>query len=120
MGFRAYTKAGIEKEKKNAKKQKMKVITINVPRIYLAFMFEMLKEDEPNYPSRSELVRAAIKDFIVKELLFRESLKGYLKRNNRRLKEEKERKRLITILEAPRYKTVKVPIENYNKGLNEV
>lgn len=44
----------------------MQIVTVNVPRIYLDALDKM-KEDGL-YPSRSEMLRVAIHDFIIQEL----------------------------------------------------
>lgn len=45
----------------------MRIITINVPNSYLNAM-DSLTGENGLYPSRSELIRVAVKDFLIKEL----------------------------------------------------
>ncbi|MBD3350175.1 MAG: ribbon-helix-helix protein, CopG family [Candidatus Lokiarchaeota archaeon] len=45
----------------------MKIITVNLPVPYIKTI-ELLVGDQGLYPSRSELIRVAIRDFLVKEL----------------------------------------------------
>lgn len=45
----------------------MKIITINVPESYVKQMDSMIGEDEI-YPSRSELVRVAVREFLIRLL----------------------------------------------------
>ena len=44
----------------------MKVITINLPDIYLNGIEKLVQEDI--YPNRSEAIRAAVRDFVLKEI----------------------------------------------------
>ena len=45
----------------------MKIVTINVPESYIEAM-EKLTDENGLYPSRSELIRCAVRDFLIKEL----------------------------------------------------
>ena len=45
----------------------MKIITVNLPESYLKAM-ESLLGDNALYPSRSELVRVAVREFLISEL----------------------------------------------------
>lgn len=47
----------------------MKIVTVNVPESYIAAM-KRLVDNETNglYPSRSELIRVAVRKFLIKEL----------------------------------------------------
>jgi Arc/MetJ-type ribon-helix-helix transcriptional regulator len=45
----------------------LKIITVNLPVPYIKTI-ELLVGDKGLYPSRSELIRVAIRDFLVKEL----------------------------------------------------
>ena len=45
----------------------MKIITVNIPVQYIATI-KTLTGDTALYPSRSELIRVAIRDFLIKEL----------------------------------------------------
>jgi len=47
--------------------KKMKIITVNLPVPYIKTI-ENLVGDKGLYPSRSELMRVAIRDFLIKEL----------------------------------------------------
>lgn len=50
----------------------MKIITINLPEKYLAAI--QVLQDMGVYPSRSEALRVALKQFLVKELKFNSEL----------------------------------------------
>lgn len=50
----------------------MKIITINLPEKYLAAI--QVLQDMGVYPSRSEALRVALKQFLVKELRFNSEL----------------------------------------------
>ena len=45
----------------------MKVVTVNVPESYVDAI-EMLVGENNIYPSRSELIRVAIREFLLKEI----------------------------------------------------
>jgi len=45
----------------------MKIVTVNVPESFLTTI-EMLIGDEGLYPSRSELIRCAVREFLLKEI----------------------------------------------------
>jgi len=45
----------------------MKIVTVNIPESYLESIERLIGEDGL-YPSRSELIRCAVRDFLIKEL----------------------------------------------------
>ncbi len=45
----------------------MRIITVNLPESYLKAMDKMIGE-KAIYPSRSELIRVAVREFLIKEL----------------------------------------------------
>lgn len=45
----------------------MKIVTVNVPEAYITAI-ERLVGDDGLYPSRSELIRCAVREFLLKEL----------------------------------------------------
>jgi Arc/MetJ-type ribon-helix-helix transcriptional regulator len=59
-------------------KSAMKIITINVPRIYLSFIEELLASSDGLYPSRSELIRVAIRDFLQNEIHVKRYIEEFL------------------------------------------
>lgn len=61
----------------------MKIITVNLPVPYLQAI-DKLVGNHGFYPSRSELIRVAVKEFLVKELEDAKSLQHYenIKHNN--------------------------------------
>ena len=54
-------------------KSSMKIVTVNVPESYLDSI-EKLVGDEGLYPSRSELIRVAVKAYLMKELEMAENM----------------------------------------------
>jgi len=48
------------------RQQKMKLITINLPEIYLKDLDQLVKEDL--YPNRAEAIRFAVRDMLVNEV----------------------------------------------------
>ena len=52
--------------------KKMKIMTINVPVIFL----EAFEEIKTHYPSRSEMMRVALREFLIKELALNTTLTG--------------------------------------------
>ena len=53
----------------------MKIITVNLPQTYLKVIDDLVGE-KALYPSRSELVRVAVRDFLIKELKAAESMQN--------------------------------------------
>jgi Arc/MetJ-type ribon-helix-helix transcriptional regulator len=51
----------------------MKIVTVNVPESYLDAI-EKLTGNDGLYPSRSELIRCAVRDFLIKELQMAKTL----------------------------------------------
>jgi Arc/MetJ-type ribon-helix-helix transcriptional regulator len=45
----------------------MKIVTVNIPESYLESIERLIGENGL-YPSRSELIRCAVRDFLIKEL----------------------------------------------------
>jgi Arc/MetJ-type ribon-helix-helix transcriptional regulator len=76
----------------------MKIVTVNVPESYLDAIQKLIG-DGGLYPSRSELVRAAIKKFLLKELKM-------IKQFEEMQKEKQQGKK-----ELNKSKFVQVPIE---------
>ncbi|MGM0469473.1 MAG: ribbon-helix-helix domain-containing protein [Promethearchaeati archaeon] len=54
----------------------MKIVTVNVPESYLDAI-DKLTGNKGLYPSRSELIRCAVRDFLLKELSMAKKLKKY-------------------------------------------
>jgi Arc/MetJ-type ribon-helix-helix transcriptional regulator len=81
----------------------MRIITVNLPLSYLGAI-DSLTGEKGLYPSRSELIRVACRDFLIKEL---EAAKAFVKYQNQ-----------ITTINAPKIPEidpslfVQVPIEN--------
>jgi len=57
----------------------MKIVTVNIPEPYINAI-DKLTGHEGLYPSRSELIRVAVRDFLLKELRMASNLSLYQKR----------------------------------------
>lgn len=80
----------------------MKIITINVPVSYLQAIDSLCGEGGL-YPSRSELIRVAVRDFLIKEI---EASKAFTKYQNQIISIENRPKEMQDSL------FVQVPVEN--------
>jgi len=54
----------------------MKIVTVNVPESYIGAINKLIGEDGL-YPSRSELIRCAVRDFLLKELKMANNMAKY-------------------------------------------
>ena len=54
----------------------MKIVTVNVPESYLDSI-EKLVGENGLYPSRSELIRVAVRDFLLRELKMADNMAKY-------------------------------------------
>jgi len=54
----------------------MKIVTVNIPESYLDSIEKLVGEDGL-YPSRSELIRVAVRDFLLRELKMANNLAKY-------------------------------------------
>jgi len=54
----------------------MKIVTVNTPESYLDSIEKLVGEDGL-YPSRSELIRVAVRDFLLRELKMANNLAKY-------------------------------------------
>ena len=79
----------------------MKIVTINCPESYIASMKKLVGE-HGLYPSRSELIRVAVREFLIKELQMADNMAKY-----------KEVKTPEEVLDPKKY--VRVPIERLNE-----
>lgn len=77
----------------------MKIVTVNIPEAYLDSI-EKLVGDEGLYPSRSELIRVAVREFLLRELKMANNMAKY--------KEEK-----VEEIDDENY--VRVPVERLNE-----
>ncbi len=57
----------------------MKIITVNLPESYIKAIDNLIGE-KAIYPSRSELVRVAVREFLIKEL---EAVKSFTQLQNK-------------------------------------
>ena len=84
----------------------MRIITVNLPTSYLGAMDALTGEDSI-YPSRSELIRVAVRDFLIEELKTVNNKDFFNQENESKSPMEGE---TITVGEGPnqkRYKLVK-------------
>ncbi len=54
----------------------MKIVTVNVPESYIEAIKKLVGEDGL-YPSRSELIRCAVRDFLLKEFKLAQKMSKY-------------------------------------------
>jgi Arc/MetJ-type ribon-helix-helix transcriptional regulator len=54
----------------------MKIVTVNVPESYI-HAIEKLVGENGLYPSRSELIRVAVREFLLKEIKMEEAMKKF-------------------------------------------
>ena len=54
----------------------MKIVTVNVPESYIEAIEKLIGEDGL-YPSRSELIRCAVREFLLKELRMAKNMAKY-------------------------------------------
>lgn len=57
---------------------KIKIVTVNIPEPYINAIDKLTGHDGL-YPSRSELIRVAVKDFLIKELKMAVKMSEYYK-----------------------------------------
>ena len=68
----------------------MKIVTVNVPQSYVDAIKKLVGQ-EGIYPSRSELIRVAVREFLLKELKMEEELEKYgetMKKENEEFDDE--------------------------------
>lgn len=58
--------------------KRLKIVTVNVPESYIAAISKLVGENGL-YPSRSELIRCAVRDFLLKELQMANNMAKYNK-----------------------------------------
>lgn len=78
----------------------MKIVTVNVPESYIDVIGRLVGENGL-YPSRSELIRCAVREFLIKELKMAKSIQKY---NNESEMHDFDDK-----------KYVRVPVEDINE-----
>lgn len=80
----------------------MKIVTINVPESYIDIM-EYLTGENGLYPSRSELIRCAVREFLIKELKMTKKFEKHTKKT-----EEFDNKNYV-----------RIPVEKDGERVNE-
>ena len=85
----------------------MKVVTINIPKMWLELIAILTDSEEGMYPSRSELIRVALRDFLKKELRFFGKVRGKTDKSN-----------ILKLDNGKQYDLNKIiSMEEYNGGL---
>lgn len=82
----------------------MKIVTVNVPESYIEAIEKVTGEDGL-YPSRSELIRCAVREFLLKELRMAKNMAKY-----------NEPKVKICEKETDKKKYVRVPIDSKDEN----
>ena len=57
----------------------MKIVTVNINEAYLK-VIDKLTGNDGLYPSRSELIRVAVRDFLIRELKNADNMSNYIKK----------------------------------------
>jgi Arc/MetJ-type ribon-helix-helix transcriptional regulator len=83
----------------------MKIVTVNVPESYIDAIEKLVGEDGL-YPSRSELIRCAVREFLLKELRMANNMAKYKEESN------------IDDFDKRNY--VRVPVERLNENAEPV
>ncbi len=87
----------------------LRIVTVNLPVSYLNAI-ESLTGNEGLYPSRSELIRVAVRDFLIRELESAKSFQKYQNQKDTKAEPEKEEAQIdenyVTIGEKT-YKIIK-------------
>ncbi|TFF93397.1 MAG: ribbon-helix-helix protein, CopG family [Promethearchaeota archaeon] len=78
----------------------MKIVTVNVPESYIDVIGRLVGENGL-YPSRSELIRCAVREFLIKELKMAKSIQKYNTKSEMQHFDDK--------------KYVRVPVEDVNE-----
>ncbi|MCK4382075.1 MAG: ribbon-helix-helix protein, CopG family [Candidatus Lokiarchaeota archaeon] len=82
----------------------MKIVTVNVPESYIDAINKLIGRDGL-YPSRSELIRCAVREFLIKELKLANNMAKYNK---------------VEIEDFDDKNFVRVPIERLNENSEPV
>ena len=97
------------------RKKKMRIITVNLPVSYLKAI-ESLTGGDGLYPSRSELIRVAVRNFLIRELESAKSFEKY-QQSIQKSQESKEPEPINKELDENLF--VQVPIGNETAGEGE-
>ena len=82
----------------------MKIVTVNVPESYIDAINKLIGQ-EGLYPSRSELIRCAVREFLIKELKLANNMAKYNK---------------VEIEDFDDENFVRVPVEGLNENSEPV
>ena len=115
-------------KKKRILNHSMRIVTINVPEVYLAYIKAQCdKENAMDHlgfePSRSEYIRHAIKDKIIRDnelgMFFKKSMMKNKDWDVRDVSSKLEEE--LTLVRVPYVHSRRKPLGNgfYNKGMNE-
>ncbi|MBD3255252.1 MAG: ribbon-helix-helix protein, CopG family, partial [Candidatus Lokiarchaeota archaeon] len=88
-------------------KNDLKIVTVNVPETYIDAMEKLVGEDGL-YPSRSELIRCAVRKFLLKELKMAKNIKRH---QTDKIEEDFDNENIVRVPIAesnePKFKTYK-------------
>jgi len=74
----------------------MKIVTVNVPESYIDAINKLIGENGL-YPSRSELIRAAVREFLLKELKMAKNMAKYKEPEFQDIKNDFDDKNFVRI-----------------------
>ena len=74
----------------------MKIVTVNIPIPYINAIDKLTGHDGL-YPSRSELIRVAVRDFLIKELKMAAEMSEYYKEPKKPKKPEFDHKNFVRV-----------------------
>lgn len=88
----------------------MRILTVNLPISYLRAIKKLTEGEDALFPSRSELIRVATREFLIKEL---EAAKSFSK-----FQQQSEFSKIYPppVEEEPKPKTVKIPLKENAEG----
>ncbi len=83
----------------------MKIITVNLPSSFIDEM-EAMTGNESLYPSRSELIRVAVRDYLVKTIKRAEQIKKEI---------ELKQKPQVVVQKSDEFETISIPVSANNE-----
>lgn len=81
----------------------LKIVTINVPESYIDTINKLIGRDGL-FPSRSELVRCAVREFLMRELKFQANMKKYSGLDLDEIEEQLDEKKFVKVPEMKKDK----------------
>ncbi|TFG10208.1 MAG: ribbon-helix-helix protein, CopG family [Promethearchaeota archaeon] len=83
----------------------MKIVTVNIPESYIEAINKLIGEDGL-FPSRSELIRCAVREFLIKELKLAKTMPGCIESEDY----DKEKYARVPILDS---EGKKIPAQSF-------